>query len=61
MIKFERLDGEWSRHWRIGNGRTRGEIDSFLAFNLSKRSVAVDPKDPATRARMLALADRRRH
>src|SRR5262245_44128623 len=57
VIKFERLDGEWSRHWGIGNGRTHGEIDSFLAFNRNKRSVAVDLKDPATRERILAMAD----
>ena len=57
VIKFERLDGEWSRHWGIGNGRTHGELDSFLAFNRNKRSVAVDLKDPATRERILALAE----
>jgi crotonobetainyl-CoA:carnitine CoA-transferase CaiB-like acyl-CoA transferase len=57
VIKFERLDGEWSRHWGIGNGRTHGEIDSFLAFNRNKRSVAADLKDPGTRERILALAD----
>jgi crotonobetainyl-CoA:carnitine CoA-transferase CaiB-like acyl-CoA transferase len=57
VIKFERLDGEWSRHWGIGNGRTHGEIDSFLAFNRNKRSVAVDLKDPVTRERILALAE----
>ena len=57
VIKFERTDGEWSRHWGIGNGRTHGETDSFLAFNRNKRSVAVDLKDPATRERILALAD----
>ncbi len=57
VIKFERLDGEWSRHWGIGNGRTHGEIDSFLAFNRNKRSVAVDLKDRATRERILALAE----
>ena len=57
VIKFERLDGEWSRHWGIGNGRTHGEIDSFLAFNRNKRSVAVDLKDPAIRERLLAMAE----
>ncbi|MEA2620861.1 MAG: hypothetical protein QOC97_1634, partial [Chloroflexota bacterium] len=57
VIKFERLDGEWSRHWGIGNGRTHGETDSFLAFNRNKRSVAVDLKDPGTRERILALAE----
>jgi crotonobetainyl-CoA:carnitine CoA-transferase CaiB-like acyl-CoA transferase len=57
VIKFERLDGEWSRHWGIGNGRTHGELDSFLAFNRNKRSVAVDLKDPAVRERILALSE----
>jgi crotonobetainyl-CoA:carnitine CoA-transferase CaiB-like acyl-CoA transferase len=56
VIKFERLDGEWSRHWGIGNGRTHGELDSFLAFNRNKRSVAVDLKDQATRERILNLS-----
>src|SRR5258708_7103168 len=57
VIKFERLDGEWSRHWGIGNGRTHGELDSFLAFNRNKRSVAVDLKDPEVRERILALSE----
>jgi crotonobetainyl-CoA:carnitine CoA-transferase CaiB-like acyl-CoA transferase len=57
IIKFERPEGEWSRHWGIGNGRTHGELDSFLAFNRNKRSVAVDLKDPATRERILALSE----
>ncbi len=55
VVKFERPEGEWSRHWGIGNGRTHGELDSFLAFNRNKRSVSVDLKDPATRARILEL------
>ena len=49
--------GEWSRHWGIGNGRTHGELDSFLAFNRNKRSVAVDLKDPEARDRILALSE----
>jgi crotonobetainyl-CoA:carnitine CoA-transferase CaiB-like acyl-CoA transferase len=57
VIKFERVEGEWSRHWGIGNGRTHGELDSFLAFNRNKRSVAVDLKDLATRERILALSE----
>jgi crotonobetainyl-CoA:carnitine CoA-transferase CaiB-like acyl-CoA transferase len=57
VIKFERLEGEWSRHWGIGNGRTYGELDSFLAFNRNKRSVAVDLKDPGTRERILTLVE----
>src|SRR6185436_4328008 len=54
VIKLERHEGEWSRHWGIGNGRTHGELDSFLAFNRNKRSVAVDLKDDETRRRILA-------
>ncbi len=57
VLKFERLEGEWSRHWGIGNGRTHGELDSFLAFNRNKRSVAVDLKDQATRDRILDLSE----
>jgi crotonobetainyl-CoA:carnitine CoA-transferase CaiB-like acyl-CoA transferase len=55
VIKLERHEGEWSRQWGIGNGRTHGELDSFLAFNRNKRSVAVDLKDPETRRRILEL------
>lgn len=55
IIKFEKLGGEWSRHWGIGGGRTHGELDSFLAFNRNKRSVEIDLKDPAQRERVLAL------
>ena len=47
VIKFERPGGEWMRHWGILNGKSHGEMDSFLAFNRNKRSVAVDLKDPA--------------
>ncbi len=57
IIKFERPEGEWSRHWGVGNGRTHGELDTFLAYNRNKRSVAVDLKDPAVRARILELAE----
>jgi crotonobetainyl-CoA:carnitine CoA-transferase CaiB-like acyl-CoA transferase len=56
VIKFEKHEGEWSRHWGIGDARTHGELDSFLAFNRNKRSVAVDLKDAATRDRVLELA-----
>lgn len=55
VIKFEREEGEWSRHWGIGNGRTHGELDSFLAFNRNKRSVAVDLKSPQVRERIFEL------
>ena len=56
VVKIERLEGEWSRHWGIADGHTHGQTDSFLAFNRNKRSVAVDLKDEAARARLLALA-----
>jgi crotonobetainyl-CoA:carnitine CoA-transferase CaiB-like acyl-CoA transferase len=56
VIKFERPGGEWMRSWGILNGKSHGEMDSFLAFNRNKRSVAVDLKDPAVRSRILELA-----
>jgi crotonobetainyl-CoA:carnitine CoA-transferase CaiB-like acyl-CoA transferase len=57
VIKFERPGGEWMRHWGILNGKSHGEMDSFLAFNRNKRSVAVDLKDPKVRERILELAN----
>jgi crotonobetainyl-CoA:carnitine CoA-transferase CaiB-like acyl-CoA transferase len=56
VIKFERPEGEWMRHWGILNGKSHGEMDSFLAFNRNKRSVGVDLKDPRVRERILAAA-----
>jgi crotonobetainyl-CoA:carnitine CoA-transferase CaiB-like acyl-CoA transferase len=56
VVKIERLDGEWSRHWGILDGHTHGETDSFLAFNRNKRSIAVDLKDEELREKMLSLA-----
>lgn len=56
VIKFERPEGEWMRHWGILDSRTHGEIDSFLAFNRNKRSVSADLKDADTRARILEMA-----
>jgi crotonobetainyl-CoA:carnitine CoA-transferase CaiB-like acyl-CoA transferase len=56
VIKFERPGGEWMRHWGILNGKSHGEMDSFLAFNRNKRSVTVDLKDASVRARILELA-----
>ncbi|MDW5598855.1 CoA transferase [Conexibacter stalactiti] len=57
VIKFEKPGGEWMRHWGILASRTHGEMDSFLAFNRNKRSVAVDLKDPAAVAAILRLAE----
>ena len=56
VVKIERMDGEWSRHWGIADGHTHGQTDSFLAFNRNKRSVTADLKDPATRAKILEMA-----
>lgn len=56
VVKVERPEGEWSRHWGIADGHTHGETDSFLAFNRNKRSVTADLKDPAVRERLLHLA-----
>lgn len=55
VIKLERPEGEWSRHWGVGDGRTHGELDSFLAFNRNKRSVTVDLKSAEDKARVLDL------
>lgn len=56
VVKIERLEGEWSRHWGIADGHTHGQTDSFLAFNRNKRSVVADLKDAETRRRLLDLA-----
>jgi crotonobetainyl-CoA:carnitine CoA-transferase CaiB-like acyl-CoA transferase len=56
VVKIERPEGEWSRHWGIADGHTHGQTDSFLAFNRNKRSVIADLKDEKTRERILALA-----
>jgi crotonobetainyl-CoA:carnitine CoA-transferase CaiB-like acyl-CoA transferase len=56
VIKFEREGGEWMRSWGILNGKSHGEMDSFLAFNRNKRSVAVDLRKPEVRDRILELA-----
>lgn len=56
VIKIERAEGEWSRHWGIGNGQSHGETDSFLAFNRNKRSITANLKDPDDRDRILELA-----
>jgi crotonobetainyl-CoA:carnitine CoA-transferase CaiB-like acyl-CoA transferase len=56
VVKIERPEGEWSRHWGIADGHTHGQTDSFLAFNRNKRSVAVDLKNAEAREQILALA-----
>lgn len=56
VVKVEKPNGEWMRHWGILGSVTAGEMDSFLAFNRNKRSVAVDLKDPAVVAALLASA-----
>ncbi len=53
VVKIERFEGEWSRHWGIADGHTHGQTDSFLAFNRNKRSVTANLKDIATRDAIL--------
>lgn len=56
VVKLEKEDGEWMRHWGVFMARTHGETDAFLAFNRNKRSVAVDLRDDDDRMRVLELA-----
>ena len=56
VIKIEKVGGEWMRFWGILNGKSHGEMDSFLAFNRNKRSAEADLRDPQIRDRMLELA-----
>jgi crotonobetainyl-CoA:carnitine CoA-transferase CaiB-like acyl-CoA transferase len=56
VIKLEKVGGEWMRFWGILNGKTHGEMDSFLAFNRNKRSAEADFRDAATKERILELA-----
>ncbi len=44
VVKVEKPGGEWMRFWGILASTTDGEMDSFLAFNRNKRSVAVGPQ-----------------
>jgi crotonobetainyl-CoA:carnitine CoA-transferase CaiB-like acyl-CoA transferase len=53
VVKIEKVEGEWSRHWGIADGHTHGQTDSFLAFNRNKKSVIANLKDPETRQRIL--------
>lgn len=56
VIKVEKPGGEWMRAWGILASETDGEMDSFLAFNRNKRSIAVDLKAREITARLLELA-----
>jgi crotonobetainyl-CoA:carnitine CoA-transferase CaiB-like acyl-CoA transferase len=58
VVKLEKEDGEWMRHWGIFGSRTHGETDAFLSFNRNKRSVTADLRDDEVRERILALADK---
>lgn len=52
--------GEWSRSHPIVNAHLDGETTVFLAFNRSKRSIAIDLRDPEGQAlfdRLCAAAD----
>lgn len=56
VVKVEKPDGEWMRHWGILDSSTAGEMDSFLAFNRNKRSVTVDLKDESVVKALLAAS-----
>jgi len=58
VLKLEKQDGEWMRHYGIFMSRTHGETDAFLAFNRNKRSIEIDLRDAADRERILELVDR---
>jgi crotonobetainyl-CoA:carnitine CoA-transferase CaiB-like acyl-CoA transferase len=58
VVKVEKQEGEWMRHWGIFMARTLGETDAFLALNRNKRSVQVNPRDSEDYERILELADR---
>jgi crotonobetainyl-CoA:carnitine CoA-transferase CaiB-like acyl-CoA transferase len=56
VIKLEKVGGEWMRFWGILNGKSHGEMDSFLAFNRNKRSAEANLRDPDVKQRILELA-----
>ena len=37
VIKIEKVGGEWMRFWGILNGKSHGEMDSFLGADRSAR------------------------
>jgi len=55
VVKLEKKDGEWMRHWGVFASRTHGETDAFLAFNRNKRSVEIDLREDTDRERVLDL------
>jgi crotonobetainyl-CoA:carnitine CoA-transferase CaiB-like acyl-CoA transferase len=46
IIKVEPRNGEWHRHWTLGDFFLNGESLSFLVFNRGKRSITLNVKDP---------------
>ena len=57
VLKLEKPEGEWMRHWGICMSRTHGETDAFLALNRNKRSVEVDLRNPEDYQRILELVE----
>jgi crotonobetainyl-CoA:carnitine CoA-transferase CaiB-like acyl-CoA transferase len=58
VVKLEKQEGEWMRHWGIFMTRTLGETDAFLALNRNKRSVQFNPKDSDDYERIMYLVER---
>lgn len=57
VIKVEKPAGEWERELALMGGYVQGQSAAFLAMNRNKRSIALDLKEPAARAALLALAE----
>ena len=58
VVKVEKREGEWMRHWGIFMARTLGETDAFLALNRNKCSVQADPREEQDYRRILDLVER---
>lgn len=53
IVKIEPRNGEWHRHWSLGDLFVNGESLSFLVFNRGKRSITLNVKEP--RGKEIAL------
>lgn len=57
VVKIEKPNGEWMRHWGLYDSHTHGETDAFLAFNRNKRSITADLRNGDTVERILELGE----